>query len=89
MSDLDDVLKQLDEEILDGAVEALHLKHLGDTLESKVLEEEVAHLRREHRRLLLKGYYEVVGAVQPDVEQPEVGRRLHERLMVKVKKVKD
>jgi len=84
MSDLDDILRQLDAEILDGAIEALHLKHIGSVQESKVLEEEVAHYRREHRRLLLKGYYEVTGAVAPDVGDIEVGPRLRERLMNQV-----
>lgn len=85
MSDLFDVLKQLDEEILDGAIEALHLKKIGNTEESKVLEEEVAHLRREHRRLLLQGYYDVTGSVAPDVGDVEVGPLLRERLFARLR----
>ena len=80
MTLLTDALQQLDADILDGAIEALHLKHIGSHQEAKELEEEVASGRREHRRLMLVGYYQVTGAVMPDVGDVEIGKRIRARL---------
>ena len=62
-----DALAQLDTEIIDGAIEALHLKKIGCADEAKVLEEEVASLRRQARTLHLRGLYDVTGSPVPDV----------------------
>jgi hypothetical protein len=76
---LDDTLKQLSEEVRDGAIEALHLRHIGNVDEAKELEEEVAHYRREHRRLILKGYYDQTGSVSPEVGDVLFDKTLKQR----------
>lgn len=77
-----DELKQLSQEIRWGEIEAEHLKHLGLKEDEVEVRNDVAYLRREHRTLILKGYYETTGSVVPDVGESDVTKAIRKRMKV-------
>jgi hypothetical protein len=78
VTDLDDLLRQVSEEALDGAIEAIHLRKIGASEEAKIMDEEAAYFRREHRRLWLRGAFAATGTAIPDLGEVQLEARLNE-----------
>ena len=80
-----DMLAQLSEEIIDGEQHLGHLKRIGKNVRDRdEVQSEVSFLRREHRTILLRGYFLVTGSVVPDAEEPAPLRAVRDRLRKRV-----
>lgn len=76
-----DYLEQLSQEIADGEILIASMRHdKRQRVDVAEVEAEVAHLRRHHRTLLLRGYYEVTGSPAPDASEPDYTVRVRTSL---------